>query len=111
MSKQFCTYLRKRGIEEEGSGYHYFRHTLASFLDGKVSEKTIVSITGHKCKGAGEEGSIIQDFYIKKTLAERKAAVDLFKPNIALPMYTKGQFRHALRHAKMRKKASISGSV
>lgn len=111
MSKQFCTYLRKQGIHEEGSGFHYFRHTIASFLDGKVSEKTIVSITGHKRKGAGEESSIIHDFYIKKTLIERKAAVDLFKPSITLPTYAKGQFRNALRNAKMRKKASVSGSV
>lgn len=53
MSKRFFAYLRGHGIQEEGSGFHYFRHTLASFLDGKVSEKTIVSITGHKRKGAG----------------------------------------------------------
>lgn len=105
MSKQFCAYLRDQGIEEEGSGYHYFRHTLASFLDGEVSEKTIVSITGHKRKGSGEESSIIHDFYIKKTLAERKAAVDLFKPSFALPTYAKGQFRHALRDAKKGKQA------
>ena len=100
MSKQFCTYLRKQGIEEEGSGYHYFRHTIASFLDGKVSEKTIVSITGHKRQGAGDESSILNDFYIKKTLVERKAAVDLFKTGITLPTYIKGQFKHALRDAK-----------
>jgi integrase len=100
MSKQFCTYLRQQGIHEEGSGFHYFRHTIASFLDGKVSEKTIVSITGHKRKGSGDESSIIHDFYIKKTLAERKEAVDLFKPNISLPTYTQGQFKHALRSAE-----------
>ncbi len=82
MSKQFCAYLRGHGIQEEGSGFHYFRHTLASFLDGKGSEKTIVYITRHKRKGAGEESSIIHDFYIKKTLSDRKAAIDLFTPNI-----------------------------
>lgn len=100
MSKQFCTYLRNHGIHEEGSGFHYFRHTIASYLDGKVSEKTIVSITGHKRKGSGDESSIIHDFYIKKTLVDRKEAVDLFKPDINLPTYTKGQFKHALRSAE-----------
>jgi len=103
LSRQFGVYLHDvAGVVEEGSGFHYFRHTLASVLDGKVSERTIVAITGHSLKG-GEASAILSDFYVKKTIEERRAAVDLFAASLSetvkFPKYKKGQFRHALRTA------------
>jgi integrase len=102
LSRQFGVHLVAVGVHEEGSGFHYFRHTLASGLDGKVSERTLVAITGHKMTG-GESSAILNDFYVKKTIADRKAAVDLFADalpeTVVFPPYKKGQFRHALREA------------
>lgn len=100
LSRQFIDYLRNQcGITEEGSGFHYFRHTIASALDGLISPKTLTQITGHKRKSDHDESSVINDFYIKKTLPQRQAALALFKPDVALPAYTRGQFKRALRDA------------
>jgi integrase len=101
LSRQFCDYIHEKsvGVVEEGSGFHYFRHTLASMLYGKIDDLTLVSITGHTAKGTAEISGVLKDFYIKKTLPDRKAAVNLFNPGVSLPVYTPGQFRGALRAA------------
>lgn len=100
LSRQFAAYLHDHAdITETGSGFHYFRHTLISALDraNVVSLKTIRQITGHK--GTTEE-SVIVDFYIKRTVAERQAALNLFRPGVELPAYRAGMFRGAWVRAK-----------
>ncbi|MBM7094026.1 site-specific integrase, partial [Streptomyces sp. S12] len=37
LSRQFSTYIKKRGVADSGVGFHAFRHTFATLLD-KVGE-------------------------------------------------------------------------
>jgi integrase len=99
LSRQFGAYLHDQaGVEETGSGFHYFRHTLASALDAAgVGLKTISAITGHK---RDDSDSVLVDFYIKRTLPERQAALNLFRPGVELPAYRAGMFRGAWSRAE-----------
>ena len=99
LSRQFGAYLHDQaGVEEAGSGFHYFRHTLASALDAAgVGLKTISAITGHK---RDDSDSVLVDFYIKRTLPERQTALNLFRPGVELPAYRTGMFRGAWSRAE-----------
>lgn len=96
LSRQFGVYLDRLGIEE-GVRFHAFRHTLSSALaEARVDINVIAKITGH---AKSHQVPVLEKHYIHiadpKTLPERIAAVVAFAPGVALPIYTRGQFKKA----------------
>jgi len=96
MSKQFCAYIKERGVAEDGMGMHAFRHLLATRLDrAGVSESTIGKITGHKSPNA-----TLPKFYIDTpTLQERVTVLAKFQSDVQLLTYQSGQFDASLKEA------------
>lgn len=94
MSRQFSVYIKARGVQDSGMGFHAFRHTLATRLDrAGVGHGTISRITGHKL-----EGGVLPKFYIDApSLPERMAALAKFEARVAVPIYRRGQFAVPLR--------------
>jgi integrase len=97
LSRQFAAYVKRFGIEQ-GVAFHAFRHTLSTKLaEAKVPVGTIAMITGHAKK---QEVPVLEAHYIHiadvKSLPERVAALEKFKPPVALTVYEKGRFSIAL---------------
>lgn len=98
LSRQFSAYLKKEcGIEEAGVGFHAFRHTIASELErSDVSIPTIASITGHAFKG---QAPTLTGVYVNKTIPDRVAGLEKFRPLVELEPYKKDMFHRALKTA------------
>ncbi len=96
MSRRFSSYIKERGIKEEGMGFHAFRHTMSTRLDrAGVPHGTLAKITGHQVAGG-----VLPKFYIDSpTLPERVVALAKFQSGVRLPAYTKSQFDVALKEA------------
>lgn len=91
---QYGTYLKQLGFPK-GVGFHAFRHTLATALDNLgVRTEDVALITGHSVV---KTAPVLQaSYYHTKpdcVRARQKAALDLYKPPVELPTYTRGQFR------------------
>lgn len=99
LSRQFSTYIKARGVNEEGMGFHAFRHTFATLLDKAGETTTAISrLTGH---WDGQTSlSVLDKFYIhRKTLPLRVATLAKFVPPVAVPVCQKGQFNQTLKDA------------
>lgn len=96
LSKQFRAYLLAIGVDDEGMGFHAFRHSFITGLDrAGISERQISRLTGHTVAG-----SVLTKHYIDPpTLAERVDVLAKFVPDVVLPTYTPGQFAAALKAA------------
>lgn len=96
MSRQFSTYIKRLGVDEEGMGFHSFRHTLATLLNRKgVTENSIGRITGH-CAPK----SVLGRYYIDvPTIPERVETLSKFVPPVTLLPYSPGQFADQLKEA------------
>lgn len=94
---QFGRYLKDLGFPK-GVGFHAFRHTLATDLDHQgVRVEDVALITGHS---VSKKVPVLQDhYYHKKPDAIRlrqKTALALYRPNVTLPTYARGQFKELL---------------
>ena len=96
LSRQFSTYIKKRGVADSGVGFHAFRHTFATLLD-KVGEsvEAISRLTGH---WDGQQApSTLGKFYIhRETIPLRVATLAKFATGVAVPKYRAAQFKQAL---------------
>lgn len=95
---QFGRYLKDLGFPK-GVGFHAFRHTLATDLDHQgVRVEDVALITGHS---VSKKVPVLQDhYYHKKPDAIRlrqKTALTLYRPNVELPKYERGQFSALLK--------------
>ncbi|MET4728566.1 integrase [Lysobacter enzymogenes] len=96
LSRQFSTYIKKRGVADSGVGFHAFRHTFATLLDkAGESMEAISRLTGH---WDGQQApSTLGKFYIhRETIPLRVATLAKFAPGVAVPNYTRGQFAKSL---------------
>ncbi|ROU05482.1 site-specific integrase [Lysobacter enzymogenes] len=96
LMNQFGLYLRKLGIDDVA--FHGFRHTLSTALGRlNVTPQNLALITGHTVRHAVPE---LQANYIHTSetedLAKKKQVLELFKPDIELPSYKRGQFKDQL---------------
>lgn len=96
---QFGRYLKGLGFPK-GLGYHAFRHTLATELDGQgVREEDVALITGHS---VSKKVPVLQDAYYHKKpdniRLRQKKALDLYRPSVQLPVYQRGQFKEQLKN-------------
>lgn len=101
LSKQFGKYVKTVGVEK-GSGFHGFRHTLATALaELNILSTDIALITGHTVTG---QAPVLEKHYIHiaqtATLKKRVRMLARFKPSVALAKYVKGQFAEALADPK-----------
>ncbi|WP_096379876.1 site-specific integrase [Lysobacter enzymogenes] len=98
LMNQFAPYLRRLGIPA-GVAFHAFRHTFATtLLRKKVRDVDIALITGHSVKHAVPV--LHQHYYhiqAQELRDQQKELLELFKPNVALPVYIKGQFDDLLK--------------
>jgi integrase len=97
LSKQFGKYVKTVGVEK-GSGFHCFRHTMATSLaELGIPETDIALITGHTVTG---QVPVLAKHYIHiaqaATLKKRVKMLARLKPPLVLTKYTKGQFADAL---------------
>jgi integrase len=97
MVDQFSTYTRSLGIEK-GVAMHAFRHTISTALRiAKVPDETVAAITGHARR---EDYPALKRHYQHVgedvLLREAAEALAMFKPPVALPKYTSGQFKSLL---------------
>ena len=116
LSRQFSAYIKREGVEEEGMGFHAFRHYLCTHLDRAFTAKgfkpedrdpPIGRITGHYKPPAStlrrvyvdKDGLTIPAFSEPETLRERVETLAMFVPPVALPPYTPGQFAEQLQRA------------
>lgn len=97
LSKQFGAYVKTIGVEK-GSGFHCFRHTLATALaELNILSTDIALITGHTVTG---QAPVLEKHYIHiaqtATLKKRVKMLARLKPPVVLTKYVKGQFAEAL---------------
>lgn len=97
LSKQFGKYVKTVGVEK-GSGFHCFRHTLATALaELNILSTDIALITGHTVTG---QAPVLEKHYIHiaqtATLKKRVKMLARLKPPVVLTKYVKGQFAEAL---------------
>lgn len=91
MSKQFGAYVKTLGVEK-GTGFHAFRHTLATALaELGFPSSDIALITGHAVQG---QAPVLDKHYIHiaqtATLPKRVDMLARFKPPVALSKYERG---------------------
>ena len=98
---QFSEYLKANTSLKKGIGSHAFRHTIATRLTAKaaaVDVELIATITGH---APNLRVPTLQHRYIHADPVElcelQVEALAKFKPPVALPQYTPGQFLSRLR--------------
>lgn len=85
LSRQFSAYVKKRGVADEGMGFHAFRHTFATLLsEAGVETVDIARLTGHLDGKA--QGSVLEKFYIdRKTLFSRVSTLKKLRPPVLVP--------------------------
>lgn len=81
-------------------GLHAFRHTLATELDvNDVSEREIALVTGHSTDPR-DRVQVLRKHYLHKkpqvTRSKQISALELYRPNVELPRYQRGQFAEQL---------------
>lgn len=79
-------------------GLHACRHTLATELDvNNVPQKEIELATGHSTE---PRHRVLRKHYLHKkpqvTRSKQISALELYRPNVELPSYQRGQFAKLL---------------
>ena len=99
LSKHFAKYLRDQcGIDEPGSGFHYFRHALISTLYGEDKNPAVIGeISGHRSDHKAGPQAVMVKHYVKTTLPAVVALVEGYRPQVKLPQYVRGMFSRDLR--------------
>ncbi len=116
LSRQFSTYIKRQGIEEEGMGFHAFRHYFITHLDRALAatgmemgdrDVAIGRITGH----AKPPQSVLRKVYVDReglavpaavqpeTLPKRVETLAMFTAPVVLPAHAPGQFADNLKRA------------
>jgi len=95
----FGRYLKSLGFAK-GIGFHAFRHALATELDvNDVPEKEIALVTGHSTDPR-DRVQVLRKHYLHKkpqvTRSKQISALELYRPNVVLPRYQRGQFANCL---------------
>lgn len=121
LSRQFSTYIKPKGITQEGLGFHAFSHYFITHMDRallavgmEVSARDVAigRITGH----GKPPKSVLRQVYVDKSWLAVPAAVQpetrplwretlaMFNPPVTLPLHVPGQFEENLQRAAVEAK-------
>lgn len=95
----FGRYLKSLAFAKE-IGLHACRHTLATELNvSDVPEREIALVTGHSTDPR-DRVQVLRKHYLHKkpqvTRSKQISALELYRPNVELPSYQRGQFAKLL---------------
>jgi hypothetical protein len=116
LSRQFSTYIKRQGVEEEGMGFHAFRHYFITHLDRALAatgmemgdrDVAIGRITGHdkppqsvlRKVYVDREGLAVPAAVQPETLPKRVETLALFTAPVTVPEHVPGQFAENLKRA------------
>lgn len=118
LSRQFSTFIKRQGVEEEGMGFHAFRHYFITHLDRALAatgmeekdrDVAIGRITGHdkppqsvlRKVYVDREGLAVPAAVQPETLPKRVETLALFTAPVTLPAHVPGQFTDNLKRASV----------